>query len=66
MPALRSLLGHDHSKVRREAIIALGQFNSREAREALSEVARGKGTTGEDRGLAARALRMVAGGEASA
>jgi hypothetical protein len=56
VPVLRSLVGHEHEKVRREAILALGQFAVPLARHALRSVASGKESTREDRTLAERVL----------
>jgi len=60
VPVLRSLLGHEHPKVRREAILALAHFPGPEARQALRSVASGKGSTREERALAERALQQAA------
>jgi len=57
VPVLRSLFGHDHPKVRREAILALGHFDAAAARDALREVTSGRGYSPEDRALAQRTLR---------
>jgi len=57
VPVLRSLLGHEHPKVRREAILALGQFTGPLARQALRGIASAKESTREDRALAERVLQ---------
>jgi hypothetical protein len=60
LPVLQSLLQHDHAKVRREAIIALGRFRTTEASQALAAVVHSSGSSLEDRTLAARAIEAVA------
>ncbi len=61
VPAVRSLLHHEHPKVRREAIIALGGIGSPAALEALESLAEAVDTPQEDRELALRALRVPKG-----
>lgn len=65
LPAIRWLIGHEHPKVRREAILALGQFDTPSGREALAEVAARPSSTPEERDLAERALRAPSPGEAA-
>ncbi|MBI5016660.1 MAG: HEAT repeat domain-containing protein [Deltaproteobacteria bacterium] len=64
VPALRSLFGHEHPKVRREAILALGHFDAAAARDALHEITASRGYSREDQALAQRALRGTAAPEA--
>lgn len=60
-PALRALLAHDHPKVRREALLALGSLDTLAAQEALTEVARGRLGTREEQDLARRVLAAGTG-----
>jgi len=64
VPILRELLGHEHPKVRREAILALGGVDAATARDALREVAKARHHSKEDQALAARALGRGRPGEA--
>ncbi len=60
IPTFLSLLGHDNPKVRREVILALGQFDDPEPREALVAFASGRGVhSPEERTLARRALQLA-------
>lgn len=56
VPVLQSLLQHDHAKVRREAILALGRFRNAQATQALATVVHDGHSSPEDRHLAARAM----------
>jgi hypothetical protein len=60
LPVLQSLLQHDHAKVRREAILALGRFGTTEAAHSLAAVAQSRRSTPEERSLAARAMETAA------
>ncbi|HSH69823.1 MAG TPA: HEAT repeat domain-containing protein, partial [Deferrisomatales bacterium] len=59
LPVLQSLLQHDHAKVRREAILALGRFGTSEASHSLAAVAQSKRSSAEERSLAARAMEAA-------
>ncbi|MDW7712192.1 MAG: HEAT repeat domain-containing protein [Deferrisomatales bacterium] len=59
VPVLRSLLGHDHPKVRREAILALGTLATEAAWAALREAAGSGGRLAEERALAKRVLQRA-------
>jgi hypothetical protein len=59
LPVLQSLLQHDHAKVRREAIIALGRLGTSEASRALASVAESSHNSDEERNLASRALQIT-------
>jgi HEAT repeat protein len=59
IPVFRALAGHEHPKVRREAIVALGQFDTTACREILAEVADRPASSPEERELAERALRST-------
>lgn len=59
LPVLQSLLQHDHAKVRREAILALGRFGTSEASHALADLAQSNRSSPEDRNLAARAMEAA-------
>ncbi len=56
IPTLRSLLGHEHPKVRREAVLALARLEAPAARQVLGEVEAGKVGTRAERDLAGRVL----------
>ena len=59
LPVLQSLLQHDHAKVRREAILALGRFGTSEASHALADLAQSNRSSPEDRSLATRAMEAA-------
>lgn len=61
VPALRGLLGHEHPKVRREAVLALGNLDILAAQAALSDVDRGRLGTAAERELARRVLASGTG-----
>lgn len=61
VPALRALLAHDHPKVRREAVLALGSLDTLAAQAALAEVDRGRLGTAAEQELARRVLAAGSG-----
>ena len=60
LPVLQSLLQHDHAKVRREAIIALGASAPPRRPTPWSTVAQSSRSSPEERSLAARAMEAAA------
>ncbi|GAB4260173.1 MAG: hypothetical protein Kow0092_08870 [Deferrisomatales bacterium] len=63
VPVLRSLLAHDHPKVRREAIGALGRVGCPEGRRALEAFVSAPGAARAERELARRLLGARGGAE---